>query len=43
MDTLIQDIRYGLRLLGKNPRFAAVVIMDCWCPKLIASRSTYFP
>jgi len=27
METFIQDIRYGLRLLGKSPRFTAVVIL----------------
>src|SRR5512143_2965789 len=27
MDTLVQDIRYGLRLLLKNPGFAVVAII----------------
>ena len=27
MQTLWQDVRYGLRMLGKNPGFAAVAIL----------------
>ena len=27
METFLQDVRYGLRMLGKNPGFAAVAIL----------------
>ena len=38
MNTLIQDLKYGLRMLAKNSSFTAVALLACYIPARWATK-----